>query len=298
MKQTGENTMTAFDQELFDKAIIPSLEIGSYEALWDEPKMWFKDMAKKFSVNVLPSELVHDQQIAEQYFAKVQNYIKKAGIKNFGVKFRGTGDYPSSLEDAADPLELLYFAGNWDLVYSPCVSIVGTRKPSDEGIKRAIKLARGCVERGYTIVSGLAEGIDTAAHETALKCEGKTIAVIGTPLDTVYPKKNSELFHKIANEQLVISQVPFVRYHKQGYEFNRYFFPERNKTMSALSQATIIVEAGQTSGTLVQARAALHQGRKLFILASCFDKGLTWPEQFKLKGAIKVESFEDIWTNL
>lgn len=290
--------MTALALDVFDKAITPSREIGSYEALWDEKKIWFKEIAKKFSNNILPSDLVKDQSLAEEYYAKVMNYIEKADIKNFGVKFRGTGDYPASLEDAAEPLELLYYAGNWDLVYSHSVSIVGTRKPTSEGLKRAIKLTKGFLEREYTIVSGLAEGIDTIAHQTALECGGQTIAVVGTPLDTVYPKKNSELFRRIVAEQLVISQVPFVRYHKQNYEVNRFFFPERNKTMSALSQATIIVEAGETSGTLVQAKAALHQGRKLFILASCFDKGLSWPAQYQAKGAIKVEDFEDIWANL
>ena len=94
--------------------------------------------------------------------------------------------------------------------------------------------------------------------------------MIGTPLSHAYPQDNAELQRKIATDFLLISQVPVKRYETSGFPLNRLFFPERNITMSALTEATIIVEAGETSGTLIQARAALHQGRKLFILDSCF----------------------------
>ena len=98
---------------------------------------------------------------------------------------------------------------------------------------------------------------------------------------------------------LLISQVPIRRYEKQDYRCNRLFFPERNVTMSALTTATMIVEAGETSGTLIQARAALQQGRKLFILDSCFkNKGLTWPHSFASKGAIRVTDYDDIKVHL
>jgi DNA processing protein len=118
--------------------------------------------------------------------------------------------------------------------------------------------------------------------------------VIGTPLSRVYPKDNAELQRKIAREFLLISQVPVKRYERQDYPRNRLFFPERNITMSALTEATIIVEAGETSGTLIQARAALNQGRKLFIFDNCFRKGLSWPQKFADKGAIRVVDYDDI----
>jgi DNA processing protein len=172
---------------------------------------------------------------------------------------------------------------------------VGSRNASDEGVKRAARIARLLVEKNITVVSGLAEGIDTAAHKAALDAGGRTIAVIGTPLHHVYPKPNRALQEQIAREFLVISQVPALRYDQQDYRRNRLFFPERNATMSALTEATIIVEAGETSGTLTQARAAIHQGRKLLILNSCFDAGLAWPAQFEAKGAIRVREPEDIW---
>ena len=150
-------------------------------------------------------------------------------------------------------------------------------------------------KKKFTIFSGLASGIDTIAHKTALKCKGKTVAVLGTPLSHTYPKENIELQNLIASKHLLISQVPFVKYGESRHTFNRFYFPERNKTMSALSEATVIVEAGETSGTLTQAKAALKQGRKLFILNNCFEnKSLSWPHKFEDKGAIRVHHTNDI----
>jgi DNA processing protein len=148
-------------------------------------------------------------------------------------------------------------------------------------------------------VSGLAAGIDTAAHTATLEAGGRTIAVIGTPLGVYYPPENRSLQDKIAHDFLLISQVPVLRYLNQKVPQNKLFFPERNVTMSALTEATIIVEAGETSGTLTQARAALYQGRKLFILDSCFQRNdLTWPLTFERRGAIRVRKTEDIWRAL
>jgi DNA processing protein len=154
---------------------------------------------------------------------------------------------------------------------------------------------RELVGQDYTIVSGLAQGVDTVAHTTAIENKGRTIAVIGTPISEVYSRENAELQRRIAEEFLLVSQVPVLRYKAQTPKWNKLFFPERNKTMSALTEATIIVEAGETSGTLIQARAALQQGRKLFILESNFGKdNLTWPEIYEKQGAIRVRHVDDI----
>ena len=128
------------------------------------------------------------------------------------------------------------------------------------------------VRDGWTIVSGLARGIDTVAHTAALEMGGRTIAVIGTPLTECYPPENADLQRELMERQLVISQVPVYRHSQGNPRSNRHFFPERNITMSALAEGTVIIEAGNTSGTLTQARAALYQKRKLFILDSCFRK--------------------------
>ena len=137
--------------------------------------------------------------------------------------------------------------------------------------------------------------MDTAAHRAAIASGGKTIGVIGTPLGRVYPHANAELQETIARAHLLVSQVPVERYDAETPRVNRRFFPERNKTMSAISEATIIVEAGETSGTLVQAREALRQGRKLFILNICFAQPeLTWPAHLAQEGAIRVRCYNDL----
>jgi DNA processing protein len=162
-------------------------------------------------------------------------------------------------------------------------------------MRRGAKIARRFVDAGYTVVSGLAQGIDTIAHSAAIEAGGLTVAVLGTPITACYPPENRELQHRLADDFLIISQVPIVRHSRQSPNGNRLFFPERNATMSALTEATVIVEAGNTSGTLIQARHALLQKRKLFILDSCFrNPELTWPAKFAERGAIRVSDFEDI----
>jgi DNA processing protein len=292
--------MTAFGSDVPALAAIsPRREMGAYEALWLETGASFKTIAAKFAADrtALPSDFV-SPSVADRCAAEVMKILKAAGIHRFGVRVNHAGDYPSRLRDAKHPIELLYYQGAWELTETRCIAIVGSRNASQDGIKRAQRIARELAERDFTIVSGLAIGIDTAAHTAAIE-RGRTIAVIGTPLGSYYPPQNRELQDKIAREYLVISQVPILRYHQQTIPQNRLFFPERNVTMSALTEATIIIEAGETSGTLTQARAALHQRRKLFILDSCFRRDdITWPASFEQRGAIRVRATEDIWKAL
>jgi DNA processing protein len=283
----------------FETSIEPLREMAAYEALWKDNPYSFKKIAEIFARNPgsMPSDLVSDQSVSI-----FRNFIKENVLKNLttsiNVLINYTYDYPQKLRDAEDPVEFLYYQGDLSLLKTRMVSIVGARKASAEGIKRAQQLARDLVRDNITIASGLAEGIDTAAHTAAIEFGGKTIAVIGTPLDEAYPKFNKSLQEKIAKEHLLISQVPFWRYKQQNFKMNRWFFPERNKTMSALSEATIIVEASDTSGTLIQAKAALQQGRKLFILNSCFENpNINWPKRFEDK-AIRVRGYEDIKNGL
>lgn len=277
--------------------ISPSREMGAYEELWLEQGATFKTIADRFAADptAVPSDFV-PPGLADARAREVMTKLSKAGVSRFGVRIHHAGNYPTRLRDAKHPVELLYFQGTWELSETRSVAVVGSRKPSDDGIARAKKIARELVAQDFTVVSGLAYGIDTAAHTAALESKGRTVAVIGTPLGVYYPRDNTELQKRIAREFLLISQVPVLRYAKQAVPHNRLFFPERNITMSAMTEATIIVEAGETSGTLTQARAALHQGRKLFILDSCFRrKDITWPATFEARGAIRIKSMEDIW---
>jgi DNA processing protein len=278
------------------RAVRPARELGAYEALWCREGATFKTLAAKFRAQpgAIPSDFVPPAE-AERYAQLALGTIREAGIRHFGVRVQGAGEYPARLLDAEHPVTLLYFQGNWDITSTRCIAIVGTRRPSEEGMRRAAKLARCFVQDNFTVVSGLAQGIDTIAHTTAIEAGGRTVAVLGTPITTSYPPENAELQRRIADEFLVISQVPIVRYSRQHWTGNRLFFPQRNATMSALTEATVIVEAGNTSGTLIQARHALQQGRRLFILDSCFQiPELTWPHKFLERGAMRVKDYDEL----
>lgn len=175
----------------------------------------------------------------------------------------------------------LYWSGDIDLLrQGPKVSIVGSREASDEGLKRARRLARSVIEASGIVVSGLAAGIDAAAHRGAMEAGGKTIAVLGTPLDVAYPKQNAELQALIARDHLVISQFA------PGTKTSRASFPIRNRTMALLTDTTVIVEAGETSGTLHQGWEAIRLGRPLFIMESVANDGrLSWPREMIKYGA-------------
>jgi DNA processing protein len=289
------------EQGAFFKSVVsPFIEMAAYEALWADKKATYKRIADMFrnAPGAKPSDFV-SEEVIDSFKKELVEILKNHHINNFGVRVNGANEYPEKLRDAKNPLEVFYYQGWWDLVNTPSVSVVGSRKVSHEGLLRTRKLVKLLVEDKFTIVSGLAEGVDTAAHTEAIRQDGRTIAVIGTPLTHIYPKKNDSLQKEIKEKHLLISQVPFKRYIDQDYRSNRSFFPERNITMSALTKATIIVEASDTSGTLYQARAALAQGRKLFILDSCFkNKSISWPERFEKKGAIRVKDYKDIRDNL
>ncbi|WP_234820903.1 DNA-processing protein DprA [Sinorhizobium medicae] len=169
----------------------------------------------------------------------------------------------------------IYYAGNLNLLSRPTVSIVGTRQISAEGTRRAKKLAIQLGEAGVLVMSGLAKGVDTVAHTNAIASGGSTAAVIGTPLDKAYPSENAELQVDIYSHHLLIS--PF-NVGEQVYKSN---FPARNKVMAVLSDATVIVEASDTSGTLHQAAECQRNNRWLFIMKSVVDDPtLTWPAKF------------------
>jgi DNA processing protein len=162
----------------------------------------------------------------------------------------------------------------------PRAAIIGSRKASERGLATASRIAKTLTEHGVVIVSGLAEGIDTMAHETAISEGGRTIAVLGTPLNRTYPQKNSQLQNEIMKNHLAISQFPI------GYPIQRKNFVIRNRTMALISNASIIVEAGDTSGSLHQGWEALRLGRPLFIWKSIVnDSSLSWPEKMMKYGA-------------
>jgi DNA processing protein len=190
--------------------------------------------------------------------------------------------------------EYLWLEGDRSLLRPrPRVSIVGTRKPSPEGLKRAARLARELVAHDVVVVSGLARGLDTAAHRSCIENGGRTIAVLGGPLESVYPPENAGLQRVIAAEHLVVSQFA------PGNRIRPTNFPRRNRTMALLTDATVIVEAGEGSGTLSQGWEALRLGRALFIMKSVAeDRALLWPAEMLGYGAEVLSGSQELLDRL
>jgi DNA processing protein len=175
----------------------------------------------------------------------------------------------------------LFVAGDPALLRSgPAVSIVGSREATPAGLARADKLARLLVQHGVVVMSGLAEGIDTAAHLGAMRHGGRTIAVLGTPLDQCFPAKNRALQHEIMRDHLAVTQFA------SGTKVGKHTFPMRNRTMALLSDATVIIEAKDGSGSLHQGWEAIRLGRPLFLAKSLFDDDhLQFPRELERYGA-------------
>ena len=216
----------------------------------------------------------------------------------FGVCTQRDFHYQSRFNDGNTPLKLFYYLGDINFLESPCISVVGSRRATAEGLRQATEIAKALVGGGYTIVSGLARGVDTAALEVATQQPGgRAIGVIGTPINHYYPAENRKLQDDIAANHLLISHVPFYRYEHEPFSGRRFYFPKRNVTMSVISQATVIVEASETSGTRSQAEASVKQGRRLFITKNCLVSA-DWPAKFVSKGAIIVENIEQLLAEL
>ena len=191
----------------------------------------------------------------------------------------------NDVEAKHSPRALSYAGDARLLVGRPSVSVVGSRKASPEGRHFAAALARWLVERGAVVVSGLAEGIDTAAHEAAIAAAGRTVAVLGTSLVQAYPAANRALQLTIMRDHLALSQFPV------GVPSRPGNFPLRNRTMALLSDATVIVEAAEKSGSLHQGWEALRLGRPLFFAARMLeDPALTWTREFERYGALPLEA--------
>lgn len=178
-------------------------------------------------------------------------------------------------EDDRPPHVQLWVAGDQELIRRPAVAIVGTRNASAEGRARASRLARELVEAGVTVVSGLAKGIDAAAHTAAIEAGGATVAVIGTPLERAYPAENAALQERIYTDHLLVSQFA------PGTKTFPSMFPQRNKLMAALTDATVVIEAGASSGTVHQAAECGRLGRWLFMAKSLVDNtDVEWTDGF------------------
>ncbi len=198
--------------------------------------------------------------------------------------------YPRLLQEIPDPPLVLYVAGDLSVLDTPGIAIVGTRHPTMYGRETSNRFAYQLAVAGYTITSGLAEGVDTEAHTGALKAKGKTIAVLGGALDCLYPKSNTALAREIVtNGGAVISEYPF------GRQPDRQTFPMRNRIVSGLSRGVLVVEAPVNSGTLITARQGMEQNRSVMVIPGRIDSKASQGCHTLLKqGACLVTSPEEV----
>jgi DNA processing protein len=225
-------------------------EVGSALRLLehqDQPDRLFEVEGKQFSLD------------------QMEDYIN--GLEDEGILVTTVldGSYPVNLRMVHDRPPALFFRGDLDPRDERSVAVVGTRKATEEGLERARAIVQALLEREYVTVSGLAAGIDTAAHRATLEAGKRTVAVIGTGLRHSFPKENAELQARLASSSTVLSQF------WPGQEPRRWTFPQRNAVMSGFARATVVVEASDTSGARGQARLAREHGRPVFLLRSLLE---------------------------
>jgi DNA processing protein len=198
-------------------------------------------------------------------------------------------NYPSILRQVSDPPIVLYLRGKYLKADKLALAVVGSRKSSEYGLKMARSLSLALAKEGITIVSGLARGIDTQAHQGALSARGRTLAILGSGLLKIYPPENESLYNEIVESGAVISEFPL------NYPPYRYNFPRRNRIISGLSLGVVVIEARQRSGSLITANMALEQGRDVFAIPHGvgFFSSLGTNELIK-QGAVLVQSAQDI----
>lgn len=197
--------------------------------------------------------------------------------------------YPERLRDLVNPPPLLYVLGDLDCLQLPQLAIVGSRNPTNNGLSTAKEFSAYFAKAGLTITSGLAMGIDAAAHQASLDADGYTVAVVGTGLDRTYPAKNHQLAKAIAAKGALVSEFPI------GTRARAENFPRRNRIISGLSIGTLVVEAAQRSGSLITARLASEQGREIFAIPGSIHNPLARGcHRLIREGAKLVETAEDV----
>jgi len=202
-------------------------------------------------------------------------------------------DFPQLLRQIPDPPAQLYVVGNIDALHLPALAIVGSRNPTRGGRQNAYEFARHLGGSGFCIVSGLAQGIDAAAHEGALDANAMTVAFLGHGIDRIYPAENRELAHRIAAGGTLCSEYPL------GSPPRKQHFPRRNRLISGLSLGTLVVEAAKRSGSLITARLAAEQGREIFAIPGSIHNPMSRGcHQLIRQGAKLVESADDIVSEL
>ena len=261
---------------------------GSAEGVYSATRAELEHL--RLAPDSVDSLIARDLQAAAE--AEIQAVKKLGG----DILLLDDGVYPSSLREIYDPPIVLYVKGAWsDCLDQPCLGVVGSRRCSTYGQNSALMLARDLAQRGVTIVSGFARGIDAAAHRGALEAGGRTVAVLGTGIDEVYPRDHKALAGEILERGgALVSQFPL------GTPPVSENFPYRNRIISGLSLGIVVVEAAENSGSLITARLAIEQNREVFAVPGNITSRNSFGTNYLIKGAGAklVQQWQDIATEL
>jgi DNA processing protein len=236
-----------------------------------------------------------DSILSRQLHKRAEDELERVKQLGGDVLILDDGSYPALLRETDDPPPVLYVKGDWQACFEqPCVGVVGSRQCSTYGENASEMLSRDLASRGITIVSGLARGIDAAAHKGAIAGNGRTIAVMGTGLDNVYPRENNGLVREIlANGGCLVTQFPLAT---PPLKDN---FPYRNRIISGLSYGVLIVEANERSGSLITARLAAEQNREVMAVPGNITSGNSFGTNYIIKsGAKLVQQWQDVVAEL
>jgi len=261
---------------------------GSAEAIFDAPR---RDLAL---LRLTPEtiESIANRELYDRAEAEIGKVRKLGGE----ILVLDDGIYPTLLRETYDPPVVLYVKGAWsESLDLPCVAIVGSRRCSTYGQNAALMLSRELAQRGVTIISGMARGIDAAAHRGAIEAGGRTVAVMGTGLDRVYPRDHQKLAQEILKHNgALVTQFPL------GTPPVSENFPYRNRVISGLSLGVVVVEAAENSGSLITARLAMEQNREVFAVPGNITSSNSFGTNYLIKGAGAklVQQWQDIASEL
>jgi DNA processing protein len=245
------------------------------------------------SVRLQPETV--DSIIKNEFHKKAEDELERVKQLGGDVLILDDGSYPALLREIDDPPPVLYVKGEWQACFDqPCVAMVGSRQCSTYGENASEMLARDLASRGLTVVSGLARGIDAAAHKGAMRGAGRTIAVLGTGIDAVYPRENTGLTRDILSSGgCLVTQFPL------GTPPLKDNFPYRNRIISGLSLGVLIVEASERSGSLITARLAMEQNREVMAVPGNITSGNSFGTNYLIKsGAKLVQQWQDVVAEL
>ena len=261
------------------------------------PVTFFKLLQKHKSLENVIEVVKAEKKFNLFSLSEAQKILQKAQEQNVELISYQDSKYPQKLLELNDAPPILYVKGDSSLLNHPLsVSIVGARNASINGRKTASRIAYDLTNNDILVISGMARGIDSAAHKGAMYArnqKGATLAVLGTGIDIPYPKENTDLYHQISEQGVLISELPF------STEPQAQNFPRRNRLVAALSSGTLVVEATLNSGSLITARLALEQGKDIFAVpGSPSDTRALGPNRLIKEGAVLIENADDILENL